>query len=86
MLVFRPVTGGELFGIPESSLLCRPAMLRVLYDFLRVRVRVVAEIGERFSARRVTGRRLTRRPAVVRRDVVPAAFTPPATPPATHDR
>ena len=45
MLVFvAVVTGGELFGI-SGVILAVPAMavLRVLYDFLRVRVRVVAE-------------------------------------------
>jgi len=43
MLVFLAViTGGELFGIP-GVILAVPSMavLRVLYDFLRVRVRVV---------------------------------------------
>jgi predicted PurR-regulated permease PerM len=42
LVFFAVITGGELFGIP-GVILAVPAMavLRVLYDFLRVRVRVV---------------------------------------------
>jgi predicted PurR-regulated permease PerM len=73
MLVFLAViTGAELFGIP-GVILAVPAMalLRVLYDFLRVRVRVVGEEPAKDAAvaeARGSGPNGT----TVRRDVVPA--------------
>jgi predicted PurR-regulated permease PerM len=76
MLVFLAVvTGGELFGIP-GVILAVPAMamFRVLYDFLRVRVRVVADSPVNDAAKgRPRDDGLTRA-AMLRREVVPAAF------------
>jgi predicted PurR-regulated permease PerM len=78
MLVFLAVvTGGELFGIP-GVIFAVPAMamLRVLYDFLRVRVRVVAESPANDSAAGEPRDVGPNRPASVHRDVVPVVFGP----------
>lgn len=78
MIVFLAVvTGGELFGIP-GVILAVPAMamLRVLYDFLRVRVRVVAESPSDDSVVREPRRDDNRnRSATVPRGVVHGALT-----------
>jgi predicted PurR-regulated permease PerM len=76
MLVFLAVvTGGELFGIP-GVILAVPAMavLRVLYDFLRVRVRVVAESPVRDSVEGEPGDDGLTRAAMPHRDVGRDAF------------
>ncbi len=75
MLVFLAVVaGGELFGIP-GVILAVPAMalLRVLYDFLRVRVRVVADAppADSTGGEARQGSALNPSPTV-RRDVVPS--------------
>ena len=75
MFVFLAVvTGAELFGIP-GVILAVPAMalLRVLYDFLRIRVRVVAQgpADDSTVSEAPPGRGFSRSTAV-RRDVVPA--------------
>jgi hypothetical protein len=48
LIFFAVVSGGELFGVP-GVVLAVPSMavLRVLFDFLRVRVRVVDETPAR---------------------------------------
>jgi predicted PurR-regulated permease PerM len=44
LVFFAVITGGELFGVPGVVLAVPTmAMLRVLYDFLRVRVQVTDE-------------------------------------------
>jgi predicted PurR-regulated permease PerM len=64
LVFFAVIAGGALFGMP-GVVLAVPAMavLRVLYDFLRVRVRVADEtvVGLRERPARLTaaGRRLT---------------------------
>jgi predicted PurR-regulated permease PerM len=76
LVFFAVIIGGELFGIP-GVILAVPAMavLRVLYDFFRVRVRVVAEspATDPTAGKRDDG---LNRPASVHLDMVPAAFSP----------
>jgi predicted PurR-regulated permease PerM len=77
LVFFAVVTAGELFGIP-GVILAVPAMavLRVLYDFLRVRVRVVAESPANDPTAGESRDDGLNRPATVHRDGVPAAFNP----------
>jgi predicted PurR-regulated permease PerM len=75
MFVFLAViSGAELFGIP-GVILAVPSMalLRVLYDFLRVRVRVIGDgqANDATASEAPSGRGFNRSTAV-RRDVVPA--------------
>lgn len=77
LVFFAVVAGGELFGIP-GVILAVPAMavLRVLYDFLRVRVRVVAESPANNPAAGAPRDDGQNRTATVHRDIVSAAFSP----------
>jgi predicted PurR-regulated permease PerM len=77
LVFFAVVIGGELFGIP-GVILAVPAMavLRVLYDFLRVRLRVVAESPATEPLAGEARDNGLNRPTTVHRDIGPAAFSP----------